>query len=160
MMTKKNILAFAILAFFSCPSIAQSNAPKPKIAKDTSAPKLLVKFGPYTDSSKTIVSAMKQLLKNELKVTDNKGGVYTIISFQFAWRKKDITDDFKTGVPKTIFLYNETSITGDAHIPASWQKELQANLQSKEELFFDEILAQNVKTKKLVKPNSLRLLVQ
>jgi hypothetical protein len=160
MMIKKNILVFLILAFFSCASIAQTNVAKPKVVKDTSAPKLVVKFGPYADSSKTVVSAMKQLLKNELKVTDNKGGIYSIVKFNFAWRKKDVTDDFKTGIPKTIFLYNETSVVGDAHIPDSWQKELQQNLQSKEELFFDEILAQNTKTKQLVKPGSLRLLIQ
>ena len=149
-----------IMLLFSMMVSAQTNVAKPKVAKDTSAPKLVVKFGPYTDSSKTIISAMKQLLKNELKVTDSKGNAYTIVKFNFAWRKKDITDDFKTGIPKIIFIYNEISVDSDAHIPASWQKELQASLQSKEELFFDEILVQNTKTKKLVKAPSLRLLVQ
>ena len=139
---------------------AQTNVAKPKVGKDTSAPKLIVRFGPYSDSAKTVASAMKQLLKNELKVTDIKGGIYTVVKFSFAWRKKDITDDFKTGVPKTVFLYNETTVVGDSHIPAAWQKELQANLQSKEEIFFDEILVQNTKTKRLVKVPSLRLLVQ
>ena len=152
------MIFIGMLLSFALP--AQPGTAKSKTVKDTAAPRLIVKFGPYTDSSKTLVSAMKQLLKNELKVTDTKGGTYNVVAFKFAWRKKDITDDFKTGVPKTIFLYNETTIVGDSHIPASWQKELQENLQSKEELFFDEILAQNIKTKRLLKPASLRIIVQ
>ena len=144
---------------FSYASLAQSNTAKPKPKTDTSAPGLVVKFGPYTDSSKTIVSAMKQLLKTELKVTDSKGGVYNIVSFDFAWRRKDFTDDFKTGIPKTIFIYNETNVKGDAHIPINWQKELLTSMQSQEELYFYNILAQNAKTKRLFKPAPLRLMI-
>jgi hypothetical protein len=151
------LLLLFVLGFFA--AISQNNTAKPKPVNDTVQPKLIVQFGPYKDSSKTLVPAMKQILKNELKITDAKGGMYKVVKFSFAWRKKDITDDFKTGIPRSIYVYNETSITGDAHIPPSWQKELQGALQSKEELYFYEILAQNIKTKKLVKPASLRLLI-
>ncbi|MES2647198.1 MAG: hypothetical protein V4717_10005 [Bacteroidota bacterium] len=150
------LLVFVLGSFWAT---AQINAAKPKPVKDTIQPKLIVQFGPYKDSSKTLVPAAKQILKNELKITDAKGGIYKVVKFSFAWRRKDLTDDFKTGIPRTIFIYNETSVMGDAHIPASWQKELQGALQSKEELYFYDILAQHSKTKKLVKPASLRLLI-
>ncbi|CAN5451673.1 hypothetical protein BH10BAC3_BH10BAC3_36900 [soil metagenome] len=155
----KNVFFFFIGLCFSHASLAQNNTVKPKPKIDTTAPKLVIKFGPYGDSSKTLVSAMKQLLKTELKVTDTKGGTYNIISFDFAWRRKDFTDDFKTGIPKTIFIYNETTVRGDSHIPINWQKELQPNMQSQEELFFYNILAQNAKTKRLIKPAPLRLII-
>jgi hypothetical protein len=140
-------------------SPGQATAAKPKPVKDTSAPKLLVKFGPYADSSKVPAGVVKQIIKSELKITDAKGSAYTLIGFSFSWKRKDITDDFKTGVPKTIFLYNSVDVKSDTHIPASWQEEIKENVQAKEELRFDEILVQNAKTKKLYKTNPVTLFV-
>ena len=132
---------------------------KPKPAKDTAAPRMVVKFGPYADSAKVPASTIKQIIKSELKITDVKGSVYNVIAYSLWWKRRDITDDFKTGVPKTIYLYNSVDVKADPHVPLTWQDEIKGNLQSKEELRFDEILVQNVKTKKLYKTNSLTLFI-
>jgi len=144
---------------FSLHPFAQTMAAKSKPVKDTTASKLVIKFGPYADSSKVPAGVIKQIIKSDLKITDNKGVVYTIIGFSFSWKRKDITDNFKTGTPKTIFLYNSVDVKADTHVPASWQEEIKENVQAKEELRFDEILAQNPKTKKLYKPAPLTLFV-
>jgi hypothetical protein len=145
--------------FLSIGSAGQGTAAKPKPVKDTSAPKLMVRFGPYADSAKVPASVIKQIIKSELKITDSKGSAYTLIGFSFSWKRKDMTDDFKTGVPKTVFLYNSVDIKSDPHIPASWQEEIKENVQAKEEFRFDEILVQSTKTKKLYKTSPVTLFV-
>lgn len=132
--------------------------PTTKPATDTAKIKLVPKFGAYGDSSKTTVAALKQLLKTQLTVADAKGNTWNVIAFSFAWRQKNVIND-KTGALKTVFLYNETKIVGDNHIPDAWQKEIQESLQSQEEILFDDILAQNIKTKKISKVAPLRIMV-
>jgi hypothetical protein len=146
-----------IVLSFASPG--QATTVKPKPVKDTVAPKLQVKFGPYADSAKVPASVIKQIIKSELKITDTKGTVYNLIGFSFSWKRKDITDDFKTGIPKTIYLYNSVDVKSDSHIPASWQDEIKGNVQAKEELRFDEILVQSVKTKTLYKTGPVTLFV-
>lgn len=154
------ILVLMMQGVLVIPAAAQSK-PLAKPGKDTAMGplKLFPKLGPFGDSSKVLVSVAKQLVHTPLKVIDNKGGTYQVVAFTFAWRKKDSTDNLKTGASSIIFTYNATSILGTDTIPATWQQELKAFMQPKEEILFDEILVQHLKTKKLIKGPSLRLLL-
>ncbi len=131
---------------------------KPAVV-DTATPVITMKFGAYADSAKLLSSSVKQIIKNELKATDAKGVVYTIIGFSFSWKRKDTTDDLQTGKPKTIFLYNSVDVRAETHIPLSWQQEISGYVQPKEEFRFDAILVQNPKTKKIYKPGTVTLFV-
>lgn len=153
------MLPFIAGMLLSFSSFAQTGPVVKKAMADTTAPTLTVKFGPYADSAKVPSNVIKQIIKGELKVADAKGIAYHIIGFSFSWKRKDITDDFKTGVPKTIYLYNSVDIKADTHVPAAWQTEITNNVQPKEEFRFDEILVQSPRTKRLYKTGTLTLFV-
>jgi hypothetical protein len=132
---------------------------KPAAAKpDTSkAITFTVQFGPYKKGIPVLVDDMKRLLNADLKVTDNKGQAWTIVSYRLGYRKKDTNDDWKTGKRKTILVFNAVDVQNSPKIPAAWQKSMLESLQSGEEILFEQIIAQNIKTKKMMMPPSLTL---
>ncbi len=160
-LTKKILLA-VIITVTGLVGFAQTPA-KPAAAKTPVAKplKLTVKFGPYSDSSKAFAPDVKLAVKvASLKITDNNGGTWTVISYRLGWRKKDTNDDYKTGKSKTVYIFNAVEVDNNPKIPEGWQKELQASLQPTEQLLFEEILVQDVKTKKTIKAPSLRIFIQ
>lgn len=155
MLSIKKLLLLACLIFIGMES--NSQPPKPTPAAASKKLVLTPKFGAYTDSSKPFATDLKQIMKAELRVTDNTGTVWTIVTYRLGWRKKEMSDDYKTGQRKTVNTFNAVTVDNSGKIPEGWQKELSENLQAGEQLLFEEIIAQDPKTKKMMKVSSLRL---
>jgi hypothetical protein len=152
--TKHFLLFISLIALgFS----ANSQAPKPAAVKPL---KLTTKFAAYADSSKPFLTDFKQILKADLKVTDNNGGTWTIVTYRLGWRRKEVNDDYKTGQRKTIFQFYAKTVDNSSKIPAEWQKEMSEGLQAGEHLLFEEIIVQNPKTKKMMQAPPLHLLMK
>lgn len=164
-MTKQFILS-AIVGFTLCMNIsdihAQAKLPAKAAVKDSAQRiQLSVKYGPYANEAKAFVTDLVKLLPAaELRITDNKGNAWTVISYRLGYRKKEVSDDYKTGKRKTVFTFNAATITnGKTKLPESWQKELTESLQASEEILFENVIVQNIKTKKMMLAPALKILV-
>jgi hypothetical protein len=143
-------------------NVAQVTA-KPKTSTrqtsaDTLMPKLQVRFGPYRAGTPVLPDDFKRVLNTELVVTDSaKGTAFVIKSFRFGWRRKEASDDMRTGKRKIITTFSAVEVANHNKLPAAWQKELSTNLQAKEELLFEAIIVQHPVTKKMFMAPSLVL---
>jgi hypothetical protein len=136
----KNIILIA-LVFFATGLLAQT--PKKDTVK--AYPKFVSSFGPLK-TGKVLTIDFKKILTSELKVKDQKNKQYVILSFTLSWYKNVISDNTKTGKKVTIKEYNGTYVAG-AKIPQAWIDEIKEFAQSKEEIQFETIMVQDVKTK-------------
>ena len=154
------LLAIALGGTFTLcvAQIGQKPTPASTSKKDTLV--LTAKYGSYINNSKAFVSDMKKLLNLELKVTDNMQNDYAIFSCRLGWRRKEMSDDWRTGKKKTVMSFNAIEINNSGKIPASWQMEMAENLKAGEEIMFEEILAQNKKTNRVVKVAPIKIGLQ
>jgi hypothetical protein len=117
-----------------------------------------VRFGPYKMDMKPFADDVKKLAATELIVTDKQGLKWTVVSFRFGWRRRDINDDARTGKRKVIYVFNATDVTG-SRLPEPWQKELAEFVLPTEELLFENIIVQHPQTKKMMRAATLTLKV-
>ncbi len=128
-----------------------------KSATDTTKHQLFtVKFGPYKLGMVVLAEDLKRLVNAELKVTDSLGVVWQPVTFRLGWRKRDYSDDIKTGKRKVGYFFNATEVLNSSKIPASWQQEMSEMLQPGEEVMFEEIIVQHPKTKKMMQAPTLQ----
>jgi hypothetical protein len=142
-----------VLATFLCTAsgYAQTVSAKPKAAADTAKTvKFTVAFGPYKKDMKPLVADFKRVLNADLKVTDQQGTAWTVVSYRLGWRRREFSDDARTGKRKIVYLYNGKDVNNASKIPADWQAEMNEFLQATEEILFEEIIVQHPKTKKMM----------
>ncbi len=107
---------------------------------------LKAKLGPMTGSAPVLVNDFLKLQNSDLIIQDQYGTEWKVIAFRFAWNRKEVNDDWKTGKSKTIMSYNATEVTDSTKIPIPWQNEIKLNLQAGEQIMFEQIIAENKKT--------------
>lgn len=111
------------------------------------AVKLQPKFGPFGANSTVFATDFKQLLNAELKITDSISGLqWQVIKFRLGWRRRDVSDDIRTGKKKIVFLYNAVEVFDKTRMPEAWQKEMATGLQATEEISFESIIAKHPTT--------------
>ncbi|HRF24887.1 MAG TPA: hypothetical protein PLR98_12010, partial [Chitinophagaceae bacterium] len=86
------LLLVAIVVLFSMQAGAQT-----KPAAKFKPPKLYTQLGSYRDSVSVSVAEVEQLVGGTLKIFDDKRTVYSISSYQLAYRKIGVTEDEQTG---------------------------------------------------------------
>jgi hypothetical protein len=132
--------------------------PKPAIPLiDTLKPlHLQPQFGIWKATNSTAFLAdFKKALALELKVKDSASGVFFAVQgFRLGWRKKEASDDYKTGRRKVITTFNAVQVEG-AKMPEAWQKEMNDALQPTEEVLFEQIMVLHPVTKRLYLAPSL-----
>ncbi len=154
-----SMLPMALLAALLMPAGSALAQTKPPVAKpkpaipliDTLKPlRLQAQFGIWKATNNTaFVADFKKALALELKVKDSASGVFfTVQSFRLGWRKKEASDDYKTGRRKVISTFNAVPVEG-AKLPEAWQKEMNDALQATEEVLFEQILVIHPVTKRL-----------
>ena len=161
---KMSLLTTLALLLLALPR-AQAQ-PKPMQQPPTAEPKklsaadsavLTPKYGSLTNESKVFLSTFKQVLNLELKAVDKKQVVYTVVSYRLGWRKKEMSDDWRTGKKKPVYTFSAVEVNNSAKIPAAWQKEMAEMLQAGDEIYFEEILAQQTKGGPVFKSKALKL---
>ena len=139
-------------------AITQPAQKPPVTTADTSKvkPVLIPSFGAYTNGSKAFAADLKRLLTVNplLKLKDGKGNVYNVVSFEILWKKKETSDDIRTGKQKTIFTYVGGDIKG-SKLTESWRQEINTTLKKGEEITFGTILYFDPKRKANVRAPSL-----
>lgn len=159
------ILATMLLTALLLPAGSALAQTKPPVAKpkpaipliDTLKPlRLQPQFGIWKATNSTaFVADFKKALALELKVKDSASGVlFAVQGFRLGWRKKEASDDYKTGRRKVITTFNAVQVDG-AKLPEAWQKEMNDALQATEEVLFEQIMVLHPVTKRLYMAPSL-----
>lgn len=142
-------------------SILNVNAQVNAAQKTTKPIVLIAKLGPFDGKNISLLADVKKAVKLNVSVTDSATGTkWNLIRFRLSWKQKDVTQDINSGATKNIFTYNSVTILQNATIPVAWQKELEDNLQSGEEILIEEILAQDPQTKKVREVKSFAIKVK
>ena len=154
----KTLLFLSALLLVPALFYAQTGVKIIKSKTDTGAikPKIVPSLGPWIDGSKAFAADVKKLLalNPQLSLKDEKGFPYKVLSYELTWKKKDISDDIRTGKQKTVFYYVGGTIEGNL-VPDSWKEEISNFIQKGEELSFNTILYFDPKRKVTVKAPSL-----
>jgi hypothetical protein len=147
----KSILSLFVLTSLSLNAFSQANkqASKPKADSTQKRVVLKAKFGPFGQGSDVLVSDFKVIVGGELKVVDSLSGTaWKVVRYRLGWRRKEMTDDYRTGKKKIMFNFTATDVFDTGKIPVAWQNEMKANLQATEEISFESIYVQHPVTKK------------
>ena len=92
-----------------------------------------------------------KLIVLPLKITDDKNSSYLLSSYQFAYKRKGVTEDEVTGKvsPQSDLVSDRFKSTP---LPLVWQKNITDGLHTGEELYFFDIIVSNDKGIRLFAP--------
>mgnify|MGYP001187689127 CR=1 FL=1 len=156
-------MIIAVCWFFPYTTMAQQKQPTPilKLTREDSLAlkRFTVRFGPYTRDAKVLADDARKLTQAPLVVTGTDNQSWTVLSFRFGYRQRDVNDDARTGKRKLIYTFNATDVQGP-RLPQVWQQELADKLIPTEELWFEEIFVQHPKTKVTMKAPPMVLKLQ
>ncbi len=132
-----------LVSQLSCQLFAQ---PKTDTAKNAK-PVFTSYLGPYS-VGKALNSDIKRLMSMNpvIKVKDTKGNEYKVISYEVTWKRKEMSDDFKTGKPKTVYYMVGTDVRSN-QLPESFRTQISTDIKAGEELGFTNILYTDPKKK-------------
>jgi hypothetical protein len=151
-------LIFTVVFSFTV-SVVFAQKPKPKPASTTkpggfqkfAPPKLTSMLGIRSDSASVFREEAIQLINLPLKVTDDKKGIYTITSYQVAYKRKGVTEDEQTGKVSPVFS-TTSDIFRTTPLPTLWITILTEQLRAGEELYFFDIVAKDAQGRLMFAP--------
>ncbi len=139
------IMKRSILAIIFSLSICQANAqPQKPVAQKFKAPKAFAYLGKYKDSATISVAEGSELINAALKIVDAKNPaiVYTLSSYQFAYKRVIVTEDEETGKARAASDM-AASIFKVTPLPPIWKKTIQETLKKGEQFYFFDIIVKD-----------------
>ena len=105
-------------------------------------PKLYTQLGEFRDSVSITMAEAEKSVGQELKIFDDKKGVYTVSSYQFLYKKKGVTENEETGKvsPTTTIVSQRFKTTP---LPQVWIDNVRQEVKSGEELYFFDVIAKD-----------------
>lgn len=141
------LFLLAIVSLFSLQATAQT-----KPVTKFKPPKLYTQLGSYRDSVTVSVAEAEQLVGGTLKIFDDKKSVYTISSYQLAYRKIGVTEDEQTG--KITPTYTLTaSLFKSTPLPQNWVQQLKEQVKPGDELWFFDVIAKDAQGRVMYAPD-------
>jgi hypothetical protein len=117
-------------------------AAKTTPAQKFKPPKVKTYLGRCTDSIAVTREEAKQLVGLPLRITDAKNVTYSIVAYQFAYRKVAVTEDEATGkVLPTTSLVAEQFKTSP--LPELWQENIKLTVKSGELFYFFDVIVKD-----------------
>jgi hypothetical protein len=116
-------------------------------------------LGNYTGKSTSIsVEEGKNIIGLPLKIKDEKNNVYTISSYEFAYKRTGITEDEETGKtsPESDMVADKFTTTPLTDI---WINNIKESLKKGEELYFFDIIVKDKQGRLFFAPE-LKLVMQ
>jgi hypothetical protein len=116
-------------------------------------PKLKTSLGSHSDTAVTVsVDEANNLVSLPLIITDDKKGVYTIVSYQCMYNRKSVTEDEVSGkvTPINSIVVQHFKTTPISDI---WKKTINEQLKPGEEIFFFDVVAKGADGKLMFAPN-------
>ncbi len=145
---------FIGLLFFASSTFLYSTAQKDVITKvpHFRPPVVKVFLGDIGSDSMVNVQAAAASLPMALKVTDAKGTIYTIESYQFVYTKKGVMKDDQTGkVEPTSTIQASRFFTSP--LPKVWSDNISTGMHPGEELYFFDIVVKDKQGRKFFAPS-------
>ena len=151
-----------ILLLFICTAVTQFSfaQDKPTITKVTKfKPPVVTSFlGVNKNGATVTVDEAAQLIALPLKITDEKGNVYPIDSYQFLYRKKGGIQDEQTGKVTVTFTVESDRFTSTP-LPKIWIDNLKNGFQKDEQLYFFDIVVKDKEGRRFFAPE-LKIMIQ
>ncbi len=142
---KRGFLLFAFL-WTASPLLAQRNKPAAQKAPATQKfkpPKVKTFLGDRSDSVGVSSEEGSNLVGMSLRIEDDNKVAYSISSYQFLYRKKEITEDEeltgKTSITSSIVAHRFKSTP----LPDIWIQNVREQLKPGEELYFFDVVAKD-----------------
>lgn len=144
----KAITTFAALLACLLPALSlqaqppRNNTAKPAVQK-FKPPKLITSVGNRSDSVLLSREEALQLIGQPLEIHDDKKGTYTISSYQFLYRRREVRedDDMSGKVTPTSSIVSDLFKT--TPLPDVWLKNISEQLQPGEEMLFYDVIAKD-----------------
>jgi len=122
-------------------------------------PPLVTSFlGVNKNGATVTVDEAAQLIALPLKITDEKGNVYPIDSYQFLYRKKGGIQDEQTGKVTVTFTVESDRFTSTP-LPKIWIDNLNNGFQKDEQLYFFDIVVKDKEGRRFFAPE-LKIMIQ
>jgi len=150
-------LTILLLAITASGIICAQNPVKPPVK--FKPPVVKTSLGGNSGSdAKISVEDGKNSIGLTLKVIDEKNKEYPVTSYQFAYKRKGVTEDEQSGqtAPESDLVAHRFSSTP---LPDIWINTIKSELHSGEELYFFDIIAKDDKGRLFFAPE-LKLIVQ
>jgi len=156
----KQVCITAMIFFSMQAGIAQKPAGKNSITavQKFKPPKLYTTLGSFKDSSLVSVERAEAIIAMPLKIADAKNKEYSISSYQFIYKRREVTEDEQTGKTSPT-----SSISSDRFkttpLPELWVNTIRDELKPGEELFFFDIIVKDTQGRVMYAPD-LKIIVQ
>lgn len=147
--------------FFAGVLIATSLASNAQVVKVAPFKPPVVKSTLGKNGNNALITAdeAKRIIGMPLLIADNSNTVYTIDSYQFLYKRKNVIEDEKTGKKATAFT-TVSDLFKATPLPPVWVNNISGgHLQKDEELYFFDIVVKDAQGRKFFAPD-LRLKIQ
>lgn len=145
----KHKILIAFFLFISQSIFAQIKKSQPIKIKP---PKLISTLGIFKDSVIIKTDQAKAILGTPILVKDDKNNVYKVVYYQFAYTRRAVTEDEKTGK-----LSPTTSLATDyftsTPLPEKWVRIIKEDIKPGEQLFFCDIIVKDSSGRSFYAPN-------
>ena len=108
-------------------------------------------LGINQDGAKVMKEEAAQLVGLPLKITDDKKNVYTVVSYQFLYRRKGVIENEQDGKIEESF----TIVSGrfsETPLPKVWIDNIKDNLKKDEQLYYFDIVVKDKQGRKFSAP--------
>ena len=158
-MMKKYFAYFTLIAFMILmSSIATAQAPKRPLAKFK--PPVVQSYLGGVTGKEAVAGAeeAKNLITLPLKIVGDKNSTFTIVSYQFAYKRIGITEDEATGktTPESDMVSRQFNVTP---LPEIWQSNITEALHKGETLHFFDIIILDKQGRRFFAPE-LKITIQ
>lgn len=114
-------------------------------------------LGKNTNGSTVLKEEADQLLKLPLKITDEKNNTYTISSYQFLYKRKNVFEN-EQGKKETAFT-TVADVFKTTPLPEVWINNIGGGMQKDEELYFFDIIVKDKLNRRFFAPE-LKITIQ
>ena len=115
-------------------------------------PPLTTVVGGYKDSNTISVAEAERIIGEKLYISDNKKVMYTISSYQLAYRKLGVTEDEQTGKVSPTYTLT-ASLFKTTPLPTNWSQPIKEQVKPGDELWFFDVIAKDVKGRVMYAPD-------
>ena len=150
---------FLLIVTFSANASFSFGQVKPAVTKvqKFKPPVVRTFLGINQNGASVTVDEASQLIGLPLKITDAKGNIYTIDTYQFLYRKKSFIEN-EAGKPQATFTI-ESARFDATPLPKIWVTNLKDGFQKDEQLYFFDIVVKDKEGRRFFAPE-LKITIQ
>lgn len=142
----------SLLLFCGCFSFSMAQSNHKAAAKPYKPPKLITSLGQYKDTLQKLTRDQAlAVIASPLQINDNKKVVYAISSYQFIYKKRNVSED-ETG-KKYITPSMTAHIFKTTPLSPIWLENIKAQLKTGEVLWFTDVIVKDSKGRVMFAPD-------